>query len=150
MAVAVFDYSNWAIRFPTLAAKVSQPLATAYFAEATDLLDNTDGSPVVDVAQRLRFLNLLVSHIAALNGASPMFAAGMVGRISSVTEGSVSISSDYTTLVGSAAWYAQTPWGAEYWALTAGYRSATYVPADQPFLGVPGAGGWNGGSRWLP
>lgn len=155
MAVAVFDYPTWALRFPTLATKVSAALAALYFGEATDLLDNTDASLIVDPVQRLRFLNLLVAHIAALNGASPMYAAGMVGRISSVTEGSISISSDYTTLVGSAAWYAQTPWGAEYWALTVGYRSATYVPGDQPYQGVPGNGGLgvNGGwgdLRWLP
>jgi hypothetical protein len=155
MAVAIFDYAAWALRFPALAAKVSQPLATAYFQEAGDFLDNTDASPIADVAQRLRYLNLLVAHIAAINGATAAGAAGIVGRISSVSEGSVTISSDYTATPGSHAWYLQTQWGAEYWALTAGFRTFMYVPGQQPYEGVSGPGGifgmygqMDGALRW--
>lgn len=147
MAVAVFDYAAWALRYPTLALKVPSALATAYFAEATDFLDNTDSSPIDDVVQRLRFLNLLVAHIAAINGATTAGAAGIVGRISSVTEGSVTISSEYMTTPGSHAWFAQTQWGAEYWALTAGYRTVSYVPGQQPYVGEPYYG-VAGALRW--
>ena len=147
MAVAVFDYTLWSLRFPALALKVPSALATAYFSEATLLLDNTDASPVVDAGQRLTLLNLLVAHIAALNGATPAGAAGLVGRVSSVSEGSVSISSEFTTRVGSGAWFMQTTWGAEYWALTEPYRQFQYEPGPQPYLDVPGVGPW-GPLRW--
>ncbi len=139
MAIASFDYSVWAARFPAIAAKVAEPLAESYFAEAGIYLNNTDTSPVVDVGTRLVLLNLLVAHIAALNGATAASAAGLVGRLSSVTEGSITISTEYSVPPGSAAWYAQTQFGAQYWAMTAPYRTMNYVPGPEPYLGVPGA-----------
>jgi len=139
VAIASFNYAVWAARFPALAATVDAPLAESYFAEAGVYLNNTDTSPVVDVAIRLILLNLLVAHIAALNGATAASAAGLVGRISSVTEGSVTISTDYAVPAGSAAWYAQTQYGAQYWAMTAPYRTMNYVPGPEPYLGVPGS-----------
>lgn len=139
MAIALFDYAIWAARFPALATNVAEPLATSYFAEAGIYLNNTDTSPVVAVAVRLILLNLLVAHIAALNGATAASAAGLVGRISSVTEGSVTISTDYAVPAGSAAWYAQTQYGARYWAMTAPYRTMNYVPGPEPYFGVPGS-----------
>lgn len=138
MGIATFVYADWALRFPDIAAVVPQPLATMYFNEATDFLDNTDASLVVDVAQRTRFLYLLTAHIATLGYIS---RGGMVGRLSSVTQGSISLSSEYAA-PNSAAWYTQTGFGAQYWAATAQYHSGTYVPAQQPFLGVPGYGGF--------
>jgi hypothetical protein len=149
MAVAVFNYAVWELRFPSLAPAVPEPLAQSYFGEASLLLDNTDCSPVADVNARLVLLNLLVAHIAAINGASASGSAGLVGRISEATEGSVTIRADYTAAPGSAQWYAQTPWGAEYWALTANYRTMHYVPGEQPFLGVVGyMGAPYGARRW--
>ncbi len=117
------------------------PLATAYFSQATLYLNNTDCSPVSDVGQRLQLFNMLVAHIAALNGAIGPGSQGIVGRVSSATEGGVTITFDYQATAGSAQWYAQTPWGAQYWEATAGYRTMQYVPGEQPFLGVPGYGG---------
>jgi hypothetical protein len=137
MGIVTFNYANWALRFPELATVVDEQLATLYFGEATDFLNNTDCSPVEDLDRRTRWLYLLTAHIAAL--ALPA-RGGLVGRLSSVTQGSITISSEYVT-PGSGAWYQQTPWGAEYWALTAGYRSMQYVPGPRPFLGVPGYGG---------
>lgn len=134
MAVVIFDYAVWALRFPALAAKVAAPLATVYFGEATDLLDNTDASLVEDVSRRARYLNLLVAHIAALNGGTAAGAAGLVGRISSVTEGSVTVSTDSMTLTGRAAYFMQTQWGAEYWALIQPYVQFLYVPGEQPIM----------------
>lgn len=141
MGVAVFDYAAWAVRYPALAAQVAEPLADAYFLEAGDYLDNTDCSLVSDVSQRLRFLGLIVAHIAMVNGASPSGAAGLVGRVSSVTEGSVTIGTELRGFTGDmAAYFSQTQYGVQYWALTASYRTAHYVPGPQPFLGVPGYG----------
>lgn len=144
MGVAVFNYSTWAARFPLLAADVNEALATSYFSEATIYLDNTDCSLVTDMGQRLVMLNLIVAHIATLNGAT---ANGLVGRVSSASEGSVSVSVDFNARPGSEQWYAQTPYGAQYWAMTAQYRTMQYVPGPQPYLGVPGSGGL-GGRSW--
>ncbi len=145
MGVAVFNYDAWAARFPTVAAVVAEPLADMYFAEATDFLDNTDCSIVEDVAQRLRFLNLITAHIACVNGATPQGAV-VVGRVSSVTEGSVTIASELKGFDGDyAAYFSQTSFGLQYWAMTAGFRTMRYVPGAQPFLGVPLGGG---GLRW--
>lgn len=147
MAVATFNYSVWSARYPALAARVDAPLAEAYFAEAGLYLDNTDASLVADVNERGLLLNMLVAHIAALNGASAAAEAGLVGRINQVTEGSVTISAEYDVAPGSEKWYAQTPYGAQYWAVTAKYRTAVYVPGRQPTFDPFGTLGWGAG-RW--
>lgn len=129
MGVAVFDYDAWAAEYPQLAGSVSATLADRYFVRATLRLDNTDASIVQDVNQRLVLLDLLVAHIAAINGAGTEDGtAGMVGRISKATEGTVSVEADYGPVSAGAAWYLQTPYGAEYWSLTAKYRTFRYVP----------------------
>lgn len=136
MTVAVFDYSTWAARYPELATSVDAALGGAYFAEAGLYLDNTDYSRVQDVGIRGVLLNMLTAHIAALSGATAAGAQGLVGRISSVSEGSVSISTELQT-PGGAAWFAQTKYGLMYWQATAQYRTMQYRPGPRPFLGLP-------------
>lgn len=153
MGVAVFDYALWALRYPSLARTVTEPLATAYFAEAGLLyLDNSDASLVVDVPTRLVLLNMLVAHIAVLNGAAdPNGEAAAVGRVASASEGSVSASFDYTAAAGTEQWYAQTQYGATYWLATAPFRLATYVPGCQPAFDIGyGMGGQGSGYWGLP
>lgn len=134
MAVAVFDYGVWSARYPTLAANVSPSLAASYFDEAGLTLDNTDCSPVQDAGRRLVLLNMLVAHIAALNGASEANGqpTGLVGRVTKATEGTVSVEVDAGVANGSAAWFAQTPYGYQFWNATRGLRSFMYVPARRP------------------
>lgn len=134
MGIAVFNYTNWALRYPALAATVNDYLAGSYFIEAGLYLDNTDSSIVDDVPTRLILLNMIVAHIASLNGAGQGGGAssGMVGRVSSVTEGSVSISSDFGGVTNAQAWFAQTTYGAQYWAATARYRTMRYVAGPSP------------------
>lgn len=136
MGVAVFDYAVWAARYPELAASVDATLAGSYFIEAGLYLDNTDASPVVDVPQRLLLLNMLVAHIAILSSAA---RGGLVGRLSTATEGSVTINAEMET-PGTAAWFAQTQPGAAFWQATTVYRTMRYLPGPRPFLGVPGRG----------
>jgi hypothetical protein len=98
---------------------------------------------------------LLTSHIAWLscpkdpsgnpdaNGLAP---ANLVGRISSATQGSVSVQTEYQgTGSPNEAYYAQTPYGLEFWNATAQFRSMRYMPLKTPVvLGVlPGV--WNAG-----
>ena len=125
MTIAVFDYQSWAARYPELAPTTSAALATALFVEAGAYLNNTDASPVCDVAMRGVYLNMLVAHLAALQNAQ------LVGRISSASEGSVSVSSEYA-VPGSAAWYAQTKYGAAFWAATASFRVMIYTAPPPP------------------
>lgn len=144
MAVAVFNYALWAARYPELASKVAEPLASALFTEAgTFYCDNTDCSPVPDVNARLLLLNMLVAHLGALS-TSKAAAAGLVGRISSVTEGGVTVNVDLGAVPGTEAWYAQTQYGLAFWTATAPFRTIHYVPGDQPYWGVPGPNGWGG------
>lgn len=131
MPAAVFDYAAWSARYPELAGKVDDTRAGLLFAEAGLYLDNTDASPVQDLPTRLMLLNMLVAHIAALSGAlepggSP---SGLVGRVSSASEGSVSVSVDTGLTPGTAVWYQQTPYGLSFWQATKGLRSAIYVPS---------------------
>lgn len=129
MAVVVFDPVAFKARYPEFNA-VSDVLLGLYFTEATLYLDNTDCSRVSDVNQRALLLNMLTAHIAALNGSgvNGSGASGMVGRVNSATEGSVSVSSEYVVANnGTMAWYLQTPYGAQYWAATGRYRTMQYV-----------------------
>lgn len=134
MAVAVFNYAAWTARYPEFAS-VPEPLANLFFAEATLLLDNTDCSPVQDVAQRLVLLNMLTAHIAALSGSTStgtyVSGGGSVGRVSEAQEGTVKVSFDMgKSSSEQAAYFLQTPYGALFWQLTARYRTARYVPAQ--------------------
>lgn len=143
MAVAEFNYSAWITRYPEMGA-VSDEQAALFFAEAGLYLDNSDCSPVPDVARRLILLNMLTAHIAALSGALDPSGqpSGTVGAVSSATEGSVSVSFDTGLEAGTAPWYRQTQYGLSFWQATKGLRSAVYVPGPtqitEPWL----AGGY--------
>lgn len=156
MAVAVFDYAKWAAMFPYLAAPVggvTEPIAEGFFTIAELLFANDDCSPISDPNKRLTFLNYIVAHLARLAG-YPIAAGGsaapdgMVGRVSSATEGTVSISSDYGSVSNSEAWWIQTPEGATFWQLTRFLRTARYVAAPPRNFG-PARRGLVGGI-WRP
>lgn len=132
MAIVVFDINAFRERYPEFNA-VSDSLLNAYFVEATVYLNNTDCSPVVDPTIRSVYLNMLVAHLAALNsGAGGQAASGLVGRIASASEGSVSVSTGDVPTSSSSWWYLQTPYGAAYWQATAAYRTIQYVPGASP------------------
>ena len=124
-------------RYPEFGA-VDESRAALFFAEAGLYLNNTDCSPVADVAVRLMLLNMATAHIAVLAGVLEPDGqpSGMVGRISSASEGSVSVSTDTGLQPGTAAWFQQTSYGLSFWQATKPYRSATYVPAT-PYISDP-------------
>ena len=144
--VVIFDYGVWSARYPEF-TRVTAPLATSYFNEATLYLNNSQSSVVQDVNKRALFLNMIVAHIAMLNvgigndGPSPL-----VGRVASAGEGSVSVGADMPGQSPGAAWYQQTQYGAAYWQATARYRGARYVPG--PVTSFNGLGFGYGRSRW--
>lgn len=140
MAVAVFNYSQWAAMFPELAGSVNSTLAGSFFTVAELLLDNTDCSPVQDATARLTMLNYAVAHLASLSGyplpagqSTP--APASVGRVSSASEGSVSISTDYGAVRESQAWWVQTQYGATFWQLTRALRTMHYIAAPKRNFG---------------
>lgn len=98
------------------------------FDQATDYLDNTEISLVAQSDKRERLLYLLMAHLAYMrygdkdgNGGS-----GMVGRVSSASEGSVSVSSDLGQVEFRNAWYTLSPYGMDYWQATKVYRMGVW------------------------
>lgn len=138
-----FNAATWKQLYPEFVG-VTDQMAANYFNRATFLCANSAFNPVIAVTGNPGMLEtllyLLTSHIAWMNaprGADGMPAATgsppaqIVGRISSASEGSVSVSADMgdeTAGSPSQAWYMQTRYGAEYWAMTAGMRTGRYVP----------------------
>jgi hypothetical protein len=134
MAVVTFDPVAFIARYPEFSA-VNGSVLGMYFAEATIYLDNTNNSRVSDVVARAVLLNMLTAHIAAMNGSgiNGNGASGLVGRVSSASEGSVSVSTEYVAAKnGTMAYFLQTPYGASYWAATASYRTMQYQPGYSP------------------
>lgn len=141
MCVVVFDPTAFKTQYPEFST-ISNGVLNGYFGLATIYLDNSDNSPVCDCTTRAVLLNLLVAHITALyagvNGQAP---SGLVGRVSQATEGSVSVTADMGATTNSQAWYMQTQYGASYWAATAQFRTARYLPG-RSFPNVARRGIW--------
>ncbi len=136
-AVAIFNYGAWKARYPEFDTTVSEATADLYFAEATLYLANDGTGPVRDLPApapsiQLVLLNMLTAHIAQLNsGSSIQPVVPLVGRINTATEGSVSVGAELPNLPGSAAWYAQTKYGLNFWQATAAYRTFRYRPGPR-------------------
>ena len=128
MGVVIFDPAAFKERYPEFAT-LSDPLLSDYFAEAEIYLDNTDVSRVKNVNTRRLLLWMLTAHIAALNaGVNGEGASPLVGRISSASEGSVSVQTDMGAVPFTAAWFMQTKYGAAFWQATAPFRTMQYIP----------------------
>lgn len=112
--VVVFDVDEFKTLYPQF-ANVDGTILQNYFNAATLLLDNTDKSPVKDLAERKMLLYMLTCHIATLKGRGD----SIVGTITAATEGKVNVS--VTPLVN-ANWYNQTVCGSMYWQATSKYR----------------------------
>ncbi len=128
--------------FPEFTGRVAAPQATGFFARAGLMLPNSDTGPVADPATRTAMLYLVTAHMAQLHGsiAPGQGPSGLVGRVSSAGEGSVSVSADMGPVTAQSAYWLQTPYGAEFWQAMAPYRlGARYVPPPRrPGLGVMG------------
>lgn len=141
MAVVTFDPAAFKVAYPEF-ADVPDARLQALFAQAgVTLLDNSDGSIVTNIEQRAALLDLLVAHLLTLYGSTVLGAdnagpSGTVGRVASATEGSVSASLEYRAAASaSEAWYNQTPYGAQFWAMTAMFRSFRYTALGQSGVG---------------
>lgn len=138
-----FNYAAWVARYPEFTG-VSSGAAQLYFNEATLYCANRL-NPVADVGTLSALLNMLTAHIAAIN--SPTTTAGAnpstpPGRLSDVTEGSVSASFQNDYPPGTPQWYQQTKYGSAYWTATAMNRTMRYRPKTFGFAS-------RGGVPWL-
>ena len=151
--IVAFNAAEFKAMFPSFAT-VADGLLQADFDIATIFLNNSCCSIVRDGNTRLKLLYLVTAHIAALiqgeNGKPP---SGIVGRVDSATEGSVSVSAEYAKDMSmSEAYFSQTQYGAMFWQGTATFRSMHYIPppASACVGGIPGYNwpGFNpGGNR---
>ncbi|HEM8614581.1 TPA: DUF4054 domain-containing protein [Citrobacter amalonaticus] len=132
MGVVIFDPAAFKLRYPEFSS-VDSALLQQYFTQATIYLDNTDFSRVSDLAVRAMLLNMLVAHIAFLySGVNGQTPSGLVGRIDSASEGSVSVHADMPGVTANSAWYMQTKYGADYWNATAPFRTFQYISGHSP------------------
>lgn len=138
--VVTFDANVFKAAYPAFAT-VDAAMLTLYFAYAQIILDNKCTSIVTDAVVRETLLNVLVAHLAALfSGANGQAPSGVVGRASSATQGSVSLTAEYLSTINQA-WFVQTQWGALFWQLTAPYRTMRYVPPPAScYSGGPSSG----------
>lgn len=137
-----FDRTEFDAAYPAFAA-LTDPQLEAAFAVATIFLNNSCCSIVEDAPTRQVLLYMLTAHIALLiygaNGTAP---SGIVGRVDSAKEGTVSVSASYANDMSmSEAYFSQTPYGAMFWQATVAYRMGGYYtpgPAQACIGGLPG------------
>jgi len=152
MGIYVPVYATWAASYPQFAATVTSGTFPTYFLLAELYCANTDCAIVPydltanpPILTRGTILDLLMAHVAQLLvGSSLVPASGIVGRIDSATQGSVSVSSDMPT-EPTAAWWNTTQWGAMAYAALAPFRTARYRASPGRFWQPPP---YIGGGRW--
>ena len=133
-AIATFDYTAWSARYPEFSTTVTSGTAPLFFAEAGLYLNNAGCSPVQDIPTQTLIMYAITAHVAALNvGTNGAPASGLVGRISSASEGSVSVSVDLAVPKG-AEWWGQTKYGFSAYQMLAPFRQFRYF--------VPGRCRW--------
>jgi uncharacterized protein DUF4054 len=132
MGVSVtFNYATWSQLFPQFSNIPQLIVTTVILPLAQQYLRNDGGGPVQSAASQANLLNLIVAHVAQLLfGSTLQPLSPLVGRISSATEGSVSVQTDMPASP-SAAWFMQTPYGAAFWQATLPYRTMRYLPGPQ-------------------
>lgn len=153
LGIVAFSFSEFTTQYPEFAG-INPTAAQNQFNIATLFLNNTCGSFVRDATVRMTLLYMLTAHICVLNvgtndgNGNVTPPQGIVGRIDSATEGSVSVSASYSSEVSqSEAFYIQTKYGAQYWEATAWTRTALAIPA--PSFGPNGPGfPWLGDGFW--
>lgn len=130
--VFVFDPDDFREVYAPNFDKYTNAQLNWFFESIEGLLDNNESS-CISLKNRKRWYYLLVAHKAELQNRINNGNSGLVGRISSATEGSVSISSDYP--MGSGAleqWLKTTPYGAEFYAITLPWRSVLWFASSRP------------------
>lgn len=130
--VYVFDPVDFKAVYAPTFDKYTDAQLNWFFESIEGLLDNSESS-CISLKNRKRWYYLLVAHKALLQDRINSGNSGLVGRISSATEGSVSISSEYPSGSGALEqWLKQTPYGAEFYAITLPWRSVLWFSSTRP------------------
>lgn len=132
----VFLVAEFKTQYPAFTTVDDSALAFD-FDIATLFLTNSCCSVVRNLEKRKKLLYMLTAHVAALlqgeNGKPPK---GVVGRVASATQGSVTATLQYATqMTMSEAYFAQTQYGAMFWMASAKLRTMRYVA---PLMRYPG------------
>lgn len=140
--IVTFDPTAWKALWSPTFDYLTDEQATNYFNLATYVHRNDGGGPVTIEAQQTNLLNLLTAHVAKLFAPAPggQAPSGLVGRISSATEGSVSVQVELVQMSQNSAWFTQTEYGLMYWTAAAPFRTMRYVPNDKQPIGAYGSG----------
>jgi hypothetical protein len=109
--------------FPDRFEEMSDEIILSYFERAENLIENSGTSNIRPESKLEKVLYLAAAHLITLYEDG---RGGAVGRISSVSQGSVSASFDYLITPTRAFWQ-QTQFGAELLQATAKYRSFCFV-----------------------
>ena len=117
--VITFDPVAWALLFPQFSNLNSNQLTQVILPVAEQYSANDGSGPVCNPATQTQLLNLMVAHVAQLLfGSTLQPLSPLVGRISSATEGSVSVVTDFPE-TPTTAWYNQTQYGAAWLVMSA-------------------------------
>lgn len=142
--VVQFSPPEFVAQYPEFTG-LANPVMQNAFNDAQFLLNNSCGSIVEDANQRLILLYTLTAHVLLIDAGTNdgngnvTTPQGIVGRIDSAAEGSVSVSASYNNEVTqSEAYFIQTKYGAKFWQQTAQYRTMHYVGAPQSGPNGPG------------
>jgi Protein of unknown function (DUF4054) len=132
-----FNYAAWVLRYPEF-SDVPAELAALYFAEAGVYHNNGGTGPPQDANIQSVLMNMATAHIAKRYAVRQgQEASDLVGRISSVTQGSESAQTENDYPPGTAQWWQTTKYGADYWHATAGMRTFQYRAPPTGPVGFP-------------
>jgi hypothetical protein len=123
MSAVVLDIDKFKALCPEFGTTYTNDELNGFFTRAELYIENGETAVIPD-PPRENILYLAMAHLMTLykdgRGSS-------VGRISSAAQGSVSVSYDFIGGSAGGAWWNQTQYGAEVWAVTAKYRTFRWV-----------------------
>lgn len=126
-----FVYSQWLLQYPVFAA-VPQATVEALVPLAEQYWRNDGTSPATTEALQRQLLYLMVAHVVMLSvGTTGSNPSGLVGPVTTATEGSVSVGTNWPVTPASA-WFLQTQYGALFWQLCAPFRTMHYRAGVRP------------------
>ena len=128
-----FSGSAFLALFPQFSGLTSDQLTTLVLPIAELYCRNDGGGPVSTAATQSSLLNLMVAHVATLMFpplASPAGAVPAVGRLSSASQGSVSVALEFPQNPNDA-WFNTTQYGSAFRAATSAYRTMRYIRAPR-------------------
>lgn len=150
-----FDFTKFTSFYPEF-INANPAQGQFWFDQAGLYCSNNTCNPAFADCKLETLLYMLTAHVGWLSaprGADGLPASSgtppqITGRVSSASEGSVSVQTDIGNINGGSPsqwWYMLTSYGQAYWAATAPYRTARPVlnPTVVPGTGVPfGIGGY--------